>query len=1002
MKKGSLKGLLAPLLAICCILLLPGLTAHSQTTVTGIVKDKTEKPLHGVSVSVDGKGAGMTNAEGTFTVSAAPRSRLSFTYTGFKPKDIKLNGETQLTITLEENTETLDNVVVIGYGTSRKKDLTGSIASIKPENLQKYPTANVSDMLRGQAPGVLVTSNTTSPGGGATIRIRGNRSLSSNQAPLFLVDGMIVPHIDDLSASDIQSIDILKDASSQAIYGSRAANGVVLVTTKRGREGKVSVDVNSYVTVQKVHRNFDLYSPDEFVALRYRAKLNDGVGNLGTPDNINYNVVLDDQVMYDSYTSKNFVNWEDLMIKNALQNGNDISIRGGSDKVRYSVGLGYFNQNGVVDQSAYKRANFRMNLDYNMTKWLNMGVNVSYSQPKTELNDGGRFSTILTVPTLAKAYDDNGNLLREISTSGTINPLWYNREYNNDQNDEYLVLSAFANFKLFRGFSYKLTGNVRTNNRETGLYRTKKYPGSTGEGSISNFKRSSYLIENLVTYAVPIADKRHNLSLTALQTFDEDLQKTTGFSFINSPSDAFEWNMAGDAVINGVTRSIQRTHAVSFAGRVQYSLLDKYLLTASVRKDGASVFGANNKWATMPSVALAWKINNEDFLKNTEWIDLLKLRLSYGKVGNWAIPSYRTLGLSTSYEYILGSATALNIGYLPSSQLLNQDLKWETTGSANVGLDLTALHNRLNATVEYYSTITNDLLVQRTVPSITGYTSMWDNLGKTKSTGWEFSLNGTIVDKKDLQWTLGGTLSTQKNRIVEIDGRKDDKGTAINDVNNNWFIGKSINVAYNYVFGGIWQEGETPTADQFLPGDATPTPGSIRIQDYNGDGKITTDDRKVYNLDPDWYATINTSLTYKGFDVNAEFYTVQGVTKNNPFFYDFNYGGSLNGKLNGLKVQYWTPENKSNEAPKPQFTASTPYFGLLGLQDASYFRFRSATIGYTLNKSLTTRWHIERLRVYANATNIFTQTRYKSYSPEKEPSSYPETQGFTLGINLSF
>lgn len=1002
MKKGSLKGRPGPLLFSFLMLLFSGLMAQTQTTITGIVQNNTQTPLAGVTIIIDGKGGAVTNDEGRFEVKAGPRSTLVFSYTGFKSKQVQLNGETRLTITLEDALETLDNVVVIGYGTSKKKDLTGSIASVKPESLQKFPAANVTDMLRGQAPGVLVTSNTTSPGGGATIRIRGNRSLSSNQAPLFLVDGMIVPHIDDLSPSDIESIDILKDASSQAIYGSRAANGVILVTTKRGKAGKMSVDLNSYVTVQRARRNFDVYSPDEFVALRYWAKLNDGVGNLGTKEDMNYAVVLDDQVMFDSYTSRNFVDWEDLMTKNALQNGNDISIRGGTDKMKYSVGLSYFKQDGVVDKSGYTRPGIRVNLDYTVAKWLNMGTNVYYSRPKTELNDGARFSTILTVPSIAKAYDDNGNLLREISTSGTINPLWYNREYNNEQNDEYLVLSAFANFKLFPGFSYKLTGNVRSNNRETGLYRTTQYPGSTGEGSLSNFKRSSYLIENLVMYAVPIPNKQHNLQVTLLQTFDEDLQKTTGFSFINSPSDAFEWNMAGDATVNGVTRSIQRTHAVSFAGRLQYNLMDKYLLTASVRKDGASVFGANNKWATMPSVALAWKINNEDFLQHANWIDLLKLRLSYGKVGNWAIPSYRTLGLSNSYEYILGDPAALNLGYLPSSQLLNQSLKWETTGSANAGIDLVAFRNRLTTSLEYYSTNTDNLLVQRTVPSITGYTSMWDNLGKTKSTGWEFSVSGIIIDKNDWQFTLGGSFSKQKNKIVEIDGRVDEKGNPINDLNNNWFIGQPINVAYNYVFGGIWQEGETPTPDQFLPGDATPTPGAIKIMDHNGDGKITTDDRKVYNLDPSWYATINASLVYKGFDMNLEFYTVQGVTKNNPWYYDFNYGGSLNGKLNGIKVNYWTPDNKSNEAPKPQYTASTPYFALLGLRDASYFRFRSATLGYTLGKNLTKKWHIERLRFYANATNIFTHTKYKSYSPEKEPSSYPETQGATLGINISF
>lgn len=991
MKKGS----------IFWILLFWGYCAHSQNKITGVVNDSSERPLAGVSISVNGKGAGLTDAAGHFVITALPGARLLFTYTGYKPREVRVNRENRLTISLEPTLKTLDQAVVIGYGTTRKKDLTGSVASIKQESLQKFPTANVTDMLRGQAPGVLVTSNTTSPGGGATIRIRGDRSLSSDQSPLFIVDGMIVPQIDDLNGSDIESIDILKDASSQAIYGSRAANGVILITTKRGKEGKVNVDVNSYLSVQHAHRNFDLYSPDEFVTLRYWAKLNDGVGNLGTLQNMNYNVVLDDQMMYDSYTSRKFVNWEDLMIKNALQSSNNVSIRGGANKIRYAVDLGYYNQNGIVDKSGYSRGNLRVNLDYSPAKWLDMGVNVSYAKPKTEMNDGSQFSTILTVPALGKAYDDHGNLLREINTTGTINPLWYNREYDGEQDDEYLILSGFANLKLFRGFSYKFTGNLRSNSRETDAYKTRNYPGSTGQGSISNYDRSSYLLENVVNYTAPIADRRHNLSVTLIQSVEQDLQKTTGFSFINSPSDDFKWNMAADAEINGVTRSIQRTHAVSFAGRLQYSLLDKYLLTASIRKDGASVFGAENKWATMPSVAVAWKINNESFLRNATWIDLLKLRVSYGKVGNWAIPAYRTLGLSTSYEYILGSAADLNIGYLPSTQLLNQHLKWETTGSYNLGADLVAFHNRLSSTLEYYSTTTHDLLVQRTVPSITGYTSTWDNLGKTRSNGWEFSLNGTIISKKDLQWNLGGSISTQKNKILVIDGRVDDNGKPINDINNDWFIGKSINVAYNYVFGGIWQEGETPAASQYLPGDAVPTPGSIRLKDYNGDGKITTDDRKVYNLDPSWYGTLTSSLTYKAVDLNVEFYTVQGVIKNNPFLYDFNYGGSLNGKLNGIRVKYWTPDNKSNQAPKPQYTAATPYFAVLGYQDASYFRFRSATIGYTVNKNLTAKWHIERLRFYATGTNIFTHTHYQSYSPEKTPSSYPETQGLTVGLNVS-
>ncbi|GHV59943.1 hypothetical protein FACS1894182_14720 [Bacteroidia bacterium] len=433
---------------------------------------------------------------------------------------------------------------------------------------------------------------------------------------------------------------------------------------------------------------------------------------------------------------------------------------------------------------------------------------------------------------------------------------------------------------------------------------------------------------------------------------------------------------------------------------MQYNLMDRYLLTASVRRDGASVFGANNKWANFPSVALAWRINEEPFLKSQEWLDMLKARVSYGVVGNWGIPAYRTLGLANSYEYILGNNLA--VGYLPSNQLQNLALKWEKTGSLNTGLDISAFKGRLTSTIEYYSTKTSDLLVQRTIPSITSYSTMWDNLGETKSWGWEGTVNGKIINKKDFSWELGFSVSTQRNEIVKIDGRVDETGKPINDINNRWFIGESINVDYQYVFAGIWQEGETPTEDQYLPGSAVPKPGDVKLADYNGDGKVTVDDRKIFNLDPQWYGSAHTNLFFKGVDLGLEFYTVQGVLKNNPYLYAYNQGGSLNGKLNGMKVNYWTPENKSNEAPRPQFTASASNFGVVGLQDASYFRLRTTTLGYSLPKKLLSKIGMTKARIYATATNLFTLTDYKSYSPEREAGSYPEPQTFVFGINLGF
>lgn len=974
---------------------------QQKRRITGKITDEQGEPIIGANIVEKGTSNGtVTDIDGNFAFSVEDGTILQISYIGYLEQEIPTAGRTSVNIILQEDTRALDELVVIGYGMVRKSDLTGSVASVKSESLEKFPTSNVTEMLRGQAPGIQVTLNSAAPGGGSDILVRGKRSLSSAQSPLYIVDGMIVPHINDLNSNDISSIEILKDASSQAIYGSRASNGVILISTKRGIAGKTQVDINSYVGFQTYRRNFDMYSPEEWVTLRFWAKYNEGMAeSVGTIDNMNVESVLDDVIMYKAYQDKSYTNWEDLMLGNATQHKHDISIRGGTNSLKYSAALGYYDQDGLVKNSGYNRGTFRSNIDYSPYKWLDMGSNFSYSKDGTQSADGN-FNEIITMPVLAQAFDENGELLREIDNQGDINPLWRNREYSREVLNEYLMLSAYLNIKPFRDLSYRFDVNIRSNNRETGDYRTKLYPGSTGEGNISAFNRQSYLINNVLNYAFPIADDAHDLSVTLIQSMDQDLQKTTGYSFINSTTDRFKWNIAQDSEINGVTRTLDRKRSVSFAARLQYNYLQRYLLTASIRRDGASVFGSANKWANFPSLALAWRMNDEAFMRDIDWIDMLKLRVSYGVVGSWAIPTYRTLGVAEQYEYLFSDQ--LNVGYLPTNELLNRDLKWETTNSTNFGIDFSALKGRLNAAVEHYQTYTNDLLVRRAVPSITGYSSMWDNLGETKSWGWEFSLNGTILQGKDYEWTLGASVSTQRNKIIRIDGRVDENGNPVNDLNNNWFIGEPLNVAYNYVFGGIWQLGETPTENDYLPGDAVPSPGDIKYVDYNNDGEITTDDRKIYNLDPNWYGTLNSGVKYKGIDLFLEFYTVQDVIKSNPYLYAYNQGGSLNGKKNGIKVNYWTPDNPSNEAPRPQFTAAVPGFGVLQYQDASYFRLRSATIGYSLPRKLISKMNMERLRFYFTGTNLFTITDYKSYSPEKEPGGYPEPQTFTFGLNLSF
>lgn len=967
-------------------------------TVRGKVTDNQGDPVIGATVLLEGSNTGtITDLNGTFMLEVPEDGRLIISYVGFITRSVNIRGRNDFAISIIEDNKTLDEVVVIGYGVQRRSDLTGSIASIKSEDIVKFPTSNVTEMLRGQAAGVQVTLNNPEPGGASGVLVRGKRSLSSSQAPLYIVDGMIVPNINDLNSNDVSSIEILKDASSQAIYGARASNGVILISTKRGQHDKLTIDLNSYVGTQRFVRNFEFYNPEEWVTLRFWAKYNDGNAGIGTIEDINYQTVIDDPIMYDAYINRKYVNWENELFSNSLQQKYDLSLRGGNDKIRIASSVGYYDQEGIVIGSGYNRTNLRLNTDYTPLNWLDIGFNFSFAQANKKSADANFFD-VITSPSLAQAYDENGELMRETTTSANINPIWRNREYSSLQQDEFLTISTFYNFKPFKNFSYRFSANIRSNNREEGDYRTTLYPGSTGQGGIRSFNRSSWLIDNVINYEIPLDKDLHKASVTLIQSAEQDLQKTTGYDFINAPTDIFGWNIASDSEVTNVIRSITRTRSISYAARVQYNLLDKYLLTASLRRDGVSVFGPENKWATFPSMALAWRINEESFLKNQNWIDMLKYRVSYGSVGNWAIPPYRTLGLAESYEYMLDNKLAL--GYLPSNSLQNPGLKWENTESFNTGLDFSIYNGRLSGTVEYYLTNTNDLLINRIIPSISGYSFMWDNLGKTQSRGFEVTLNTQVVDTKNFNWNIGGSFSKQKNEIIALDGRVDEEGNYINS--GNYFIGYSINVVRDYVFGGIWQVGEEVTQDHYLPGTAEPKPGDIKIFDYNGDGVITVDDRKIYDLDPSWFGSINTAFNYKGIDLQMEFYTVQKVIKTNPYLYAYNQGGSLNGKLNGMKVNYWTPENNSNEAPRPQFTASVPHINLLGYQDASYFRMRTATLGYTLPKKISKSLSIEKLRTYVTGTNLFTITDFKSYSPELTASSYPEAQSFIFGINITF
>ena len=579
-------------------------------------------------------------------------------------------------------------------------------------------------------------------------------------------------------------------------------------------------------------------------------------------------------------------------------------------------------------------------------------------------------------------------------------------------------VDGFVELRPFKGFTYKFNATQYARFAEIGSYKTSQYTGGGAGGSLSNSRDYNYVIENIINYQVPIKNDDHSLNLTLVHSWDKDYMTKLAVDADQVPVDSYWWNMIGDGVPLDIERTVSESILVSYLARAQYSYKGRYIFNGSLRYDGSSRFGENNKWALFPSVAGAWRISEEPFMQNVRPVSDLKLRLSWGSVGNQSgIGNYTTLGNATSYDMEFGDKYI--IGYLPGGSLPNPNLKWETTTSTNFGLDFGFLKNRIHGSIEGYLTRTTDLLVSRQIESVLGYSSILDNLGGTKTSGFEFSINADVISKKDFNWNVGLNISTFHNEIVRIDNRKDENGNYIDDVDNKWFIGHPINVYYDYRAEGIWQyddfDGQDdsgkwivkPTIDSDGDGVADKAielkdvvePGSVKLIDYNNDGKIDPSDRQIIERDPDFIAAFNTSLKWKGFDFYMDWYAVVGSVRRNEWLYEGDNGGSLQGKKNGIKVNYWTPSNPSNEFPRPIMGMWQSNQQSLAYQDASYLRLRTLSIGYTFPEKWLRNYN---LRLALTATNLLTFTKYQSYNPEGNIESYPQPRQWAVSVNFNF
>ncbi|MCR9226004.1 MAG: TonB-dependent receptor [Flavobacteriaceae bacterium] len=984
------------------IVLLCTAYGYSQTkTVTGTVSDNMG-PMPGVNVLVKGTTNGVvTDFDGEFTIDDVSNDdTLVFSYIGFVSQEVPVGSQNEINITLSEDTQALDEVVVVGYGTQKKSNVIGSVTSVEVEEATNVPTTNVSEMLRGRAAGVQVNLGDARPGGNSNIVIRGNVSVApGGNSPLIIVDGLPFDDLNDVAPDDIANIEILKDASSTAIYGSRASNGVILVTTKTGKTGKATIDYHGYTTVQTLTKNFNQYTGSQFIDLRREANRNRFTGDYLNDVNIFTPFELD------AIENQDFVDWEDLVLRDAVIQSHALSFSAGSEKTKVFSSFNYFSQEGIIPNSGFDRGTFKLNLEQKISDKLTFRGIINYQNAKQDRETGGINFT--TITPLAQPYTADGELQKfYLGPSNTsVNPLWDQRESTDETKINLTDVNLSLIYDIAPNLSYTLKTFLRNRNTNQGIYRSSLHSagdeGIDGLGVLSNTLFKQVLVENILNYTPQINDK-HSLDLTAVQAFDERRTEYTQLDKSGFTNDALGFNGNATELLNNV-RDVSQRRLLSFLGRIRYGYLDRYLLEATARADGASVFAANNKWGFFPAVSLAWKMHMEPFMQDIDAINEMKFRVSYGATGNQGIDPLESLGVADDLPYVFGDETVA--GATASSRLPNPDLKWETTTTLNAGVDFRLFNNLFQGTFEYYKANTTDLLLDRAIAGTTGFNVIRFNSGEIQNQGIEASLTSNIIRKENFSWSLGLVFSRNTNEVISLTGELDDQGNPIDitDANSGrrLSIGQSINNIWLPKYDGIYQEGD----DIAGSGNPLAQPGDVRVVDQDGNGQIDNRDNVFVNTDPDWYGSITNTITYKNFDLFADVYIVQNATRLNPVLAN---GELWKGAINGIRTKYYTPEYPSTEYPRPKPDTHLHLYSF-AVRDASYVRLRTLTLGYNIPKDAFSKLGLQRAKIYLTGTNLFTFTDFRSYSPEQTPlnndqngSAFPETRNITLGVKLGF
>ena len=937
-----------------------------QYAITGKVVDEFGTPLLGTTVAVKGTTQGTTtDFDGNYSLTIDdPDAILQFSYVGYVTQEIEVGNQTIINVKLLPDNAKLDEVVVVGYGTQKKSDVTGSVTSVAQERLDLVPNRNIAQVLQGALPGVTIRQTTAGAVGEQTIIVRGRNSILASNDPLIVLDG--VPYygdLNDISVNDIASLEVLKDASASAIYGSRGSNGVILVTTKAGVKGKTKINYQGKYGIQEPINLPVFLTGREF----YDFKSTRNAELLTDTEIANYEAGLE-------------TDWIDLSLRTGYTQSHNISMTGGSDNTKYYIGGNFLDVQGLSVTDQYQRISGRVNIDTKITDWLDFGTRSQFTY-----DDRGGYNidyeAVFEInPLLANPFDENGDInLFPWPEFPDENPL----EAENYEDEDYsnqIVSNNYINvtFPFLKGLNYRLNTGIRRRWSERKTYagsNTVVGIANSGYAYLSSTEFKNNVVENILTYNKEFG--KHNVFVTGVYSYEENEQYFEELTAINFPNDEFTYFGISQASSIESQNDYQRTALISQMLRLNYSFNNTYLLTLTGRRDGFSGFGPDNKWGIFPSVALGWNISREPFLENSTTINQLKLRLSWGINGNQAVDPYSSITRLRDRNTLSGEQSL--VGYVPSV-IGDKDLGWESSETYNLGLDFGFFNNRIFGDVNLYETNTSDLLLNRTISSVHGINQVTQNIGETQTRGLELSLSVVPWVTQDFNWKISGNFATNKNKIVSLYGYLQEDGEEINDLANAWFVGEPIRVNFDQKMIGVWQLGEEEAAAVYdrVPGDA-------KIEDVDDNGVLDDKDRQIIGQrDPKYTWGLSNAFQYKNLGLEIFFIGSHGATRHNNLLRD-NTAAEI--RRNVLKKNWWTPDNPTNE----YFRNNDEVRGGSIYEDASFIRLKDVTLSYNFPEKVLSKIKLDKLQLFASGRNLLTITDWNFQVARRESFRYNES-----------